>query len=154
MANDIAKADPLVFRDKNKVTQEDMYRQIGASPAKLPVEFAWLPVSGVAGAPSNAQARVADRYLHQEGFRLARWPEDFEPHGYDFPPMGRQAEDGTIRRGSDTALFVRSGEVARKWDAFKAAEQAEFEGRKASPELAGPGGHFARTDVETRTIKH
>ena len=153
-ANDIEKADALLFRDRNGTTKEDVYRQIGATPRPLPVEFAWLPISGVGGAPSNAQERVADRYKTQEGFRLAIWPDDFEPHGFDFPPLGRHAEDGTIRRGADTALFVRSGEVARKWDAFKAREQAEFEGRSASPSISGPEGYFGKEDSESRVITH
>lgn len=153
MANDIDKADALEFRSKNGITKEAMYAKIGASPRVLPVEFAWLPISGVAGAPSNAQERVSDRYRNQEGYRLARWPADFEPHGFDFPPLGRPAEDGTIRRGADTALYVRSGEVARKWEKFKFQEQAELEGRKAS--MAAPGAFAGNLeDSETITVKH
>ena len=153
-ANDIAKADDLEFRDKNGVSKEDMYRKIGATPRPLPVEFAWLPISGVAGGVSNAQERVNDRYRNQEGFRLAVWPDDFASHGFDFPPLGRHAEDGTIRRGSDTALYVRSGEVARKWDAFKIQEQARLEGRKTSSGAA-PGAFVGDLMAsETVTVKH
>ena len=154
MANDIAKADDLVFRDANGVTKEDMYRKIGATPRPLPVEYAWLPISGVAGGVSRAQERVSDRYRNQEGYRLAVWPDDFEVHGFDFPPLGRLAEDGTIRRGSDTALYVRSGEVARKWESFKIQEQAELEGRKTSSSAA-PGAYVGNLEAsETVTVKH
>lgn len=153
-ANDIARADPLRFRDANKMTQEDVYRKLGAQPQKLPVEYAWLPVSGAGGAPSQAQTRIMDRYTNQEGFRIARWPEDFEPYGFtEFPPLGRLAEDQSIRRGADTALFVRSGEVARKWEAFKIMEQAEAEGRKVNAGNA-PGAFYEKQASETITVKH
>lgn len=156
MANDISRADDLVFRSQNGQTKEDIYRQIGATPRVLDVEFAWLPVSAAGGAPSTAQARVMDRYQHQEGFRLAS-EEDLTSRGFGFPPLGRLAEDGTIRRGADVALFVRSGEVARKWDAFKAREQAELEGR--TPRSMSAGGYTVEAfggeeDRETITVKH
>ena len=158
MANDIAKADDLWFREKNNgLTKEDVYRQIGAKPQKLPVEFAWLPISGTAGAPSSHQARVLDRYVNAEGFRLAT-DEDLERHGYGFPPAGRVAEDGTIRRGSDTALYVRSGEVARMWEQFKFEEQAKLSDPIETESTAGAystemtsGEEF---DKETVTVKH
>lgn len=157
MANDIEKADALIFRDRNGVTKEALYQQIGATPRVLDVEFAWLPISGIAGAMiSQHQAVVLDRYRHQEGFRLAR-EEDLTSRGFGLPPLGRVAEDGTIRRGADTALFMRSGEVARKWNAFKAAEQAEREGRTLT-HVSGAGyeaeawsGEEAR---ETVYVKH
>jgi len=160
MANDIAKADDLDFRYKNNQTKEDLYRQIGAFPQALDVEFAWLPVSAAGGAPSQTQARVLDRYQHQEGFRLAT-REDLEaqPWFRGMPPLGREAEDGTIRRGADTALFVRSGEVARKWEAYKFAEQAELEGRELSHIVAAEAGleteaWASEEDRETVTVKH
>ena len=153
-ANDIEKADALTFRSLNGRTKEDLYRQIGATPQALPVEFAWLPISGVAGGPSHAQDRVMDRYRNQEGFRLAVWPEDFEPHGYDFPPMGRHAEDGTIRRGADTALFVRSGEVARMWETHRLREQAEFEGRDTSSSNAPDAFAGKLMGRETVNVTH
>lgn len=156
MANDIARADDLYFRSQNGRTKEDVYRQIGATPKELDVEFAWLPVSAAGGAPSNVQARVLDRYQHQEGFRLAT-EEDLTSRGFGFPPLGRLAEDGTIRRGADVALFVRSGVVARKWDAFKQREQAELEGRV--PTSLSAGGYSAEAfgseeERETITVKH
>lgn len=138
MANDIARADDLVFRSTNGRTKEDVYRQIGATPQELDVEFAWLPVSAAGGAPSQVQARALDRYKNQEGFRLA-CEEDLTSRGFGFPPLGRLAEDGTIRRGADVALFVRSGEVARKWEAYKIREQAELEGSKRITSVSGAG---------------
>lgn len=127
-ANDIAKADDLVFRDRNKGrTKEDLYHQIGASPQPLPVEFAWLQVSGPRGLESPTAMRHLDHYEHAEGFRLAT-RADLENHGFGFPPAAREAEDGTIRRGPDVALYVRSGEVARMWEAAKFADQAHFAG--------------------------
>jgi len=141
-ANDIAKADPLIFRDRNGITQEDAYALVGAQPQELEVEFMWLPVSGAAGAPSDAQARALDRYENQEGFRLCT--VEFlksQPWFQGMPPLGRVAEDGTIRRGPDVALFWRPGEVARAWEAFKIAESRELQG--APPE-----------EVETVTLTH
>lgn len=155
-ANDIATSDALDFRAKNGITQEDAYRLVGATPRKLEVEFQWLPISGVAGGRvSDAQARVLDRYQNQEGFRLAT-REDLSSRGFEMPPMGRVAEDGTIRRGADVALYVRSGEVARKWEAYKIAEQAALEGRylqtpEMSPEAGGTGSLM---ETESITVTH
>lgn len=155
-ANDIAKADDLDFRYKNGFTKEEAYRRIGATPRPLEVEFAWLPISSAGGAPSQLQARALDSWKNQEGFRIAT-EEDLTSRGFGFPPLGRTAEDGTIRRGADTALFVRSGEVARKWEAFKMAEQAELEGQSLPAFTAN--GYVAETEggleaSETVTVKH
>lgn len=155
-ANDIDKADALTFRSRNGITKEDAYRLIGATPRKLEVEFAWLPISGLAGARmSDAQARALDSYENQEGFRLAT-EEDLRRYGFGFPPLGRRAEDGTIRRGADTALYVRSGEVARKWEAFKIAEQAALEGRYLEASSVHPEAQASGRleDTETVTVTH
>lgn len=157
-ANDIDQADDLWFREQNNgLTKEDVYKQIGAQPQELPVEFAWLPISGTAGAPSANQARVLDRYVNAEGFRLAT-DEDLTRHGYGFPPSARVAEDGTIRRGSDTALYVRSGEVARMWERFKFEEQAKLSD-PVETEFSSGGYAVEATsgeefDKETVTVKH
>jgi hypothetical protein len=153
-ANDIAKSDPLVFRDRNSITQEEAYRQIGADPQELDVEFQWLPISGAGGGPSDAQVRVLDRYTTQEGFRIAT-REDLErqPWFKGMPPLGRVAEDGSIRRGADVALFVRSGEVARNWEAFKHRQAREFEG-VPSPDSSAPEAWFEKGEVETVTVTH
>lgn len=156
MANDIAKADDLDFRYKNGFTKEEVYAKIGATPRVLDVEFAWLPVSAAGGAPSQLQSRALDRWKNQEGFRLAS-REDLESRGFGFPPLGREAEDGTILRGADTALFLRSGEVARKWEAFKMAEQAELEGTELTSVKGGAfvGEAFSAEEArETVTVKH
>lgn len=156
MANDIEKADDLIFRSKNGRTKEEVYRQIGATPRPLDVEFAWLPISAAGGAPSQLQARVLDRWQNSEGFRPAT-AEDLSSRGFGFPPLGRLAEDGTIRRGADTALYVRSGEVARKWDAFKARKQAELEGTTLDS-VSGGGliaeAWSAKEASETVTVRH
>lgn len=156
-ANDIEKADDLLFRDRNGMTKEDVYRLIGAKPQTLDVEFAWLPVSAAGGAPSQVQSRELDRYQNQEGFRLAT-EDDLSSRGFGFPPLGRLAEDGTIRRGADTALFVRSGEVARAWNAHRKAEQAALEG--TTIDAFSAGGYTAEAfgaveeDRETVHVKH
>ncbi len=156
-ANELAQADPLEFRNCNGITIEEAYRLVGASPQPLDVEFAWLPISGVAGAAmSNLQARVMDNYTNREGFRLAT-EEDLASRGFGFPPLGRLAEDGSIRRGADTALFVRSGEVARKWEAFKAEQQAALEGRELDSVSGGglSADAWSREEArETITVKH
>lgn len=156
MANDIARADPLEFRKANGMTQEDAYRLVGATPRELDIELQWLPISGAAGAPSDLQARVLDRAINQEGFRLAT-EDDLTSRGFGFPPLGRLAEDGTIRRGADVALYVRSGEVARKWESFKLAEQAAYEGRELET-VSASGGETTEAwsrleDRETITLK-
>lgn len=155
-ANDIDKADDLEFRKANGITKEEAYRLVGATPRKLSVEFKWLPISGVAGGElSPIQARVMDRYVNQEGFRLATI-EDLTSNDFGFPPLGRTAEDGTIRRGADVALYVRSGEVARKWEAFKIAEQAALEGRSLRELDVDPeaGAYGRLEDSETVYVKH
>jgi hypothetical protein len=138
------------------VTKEALYKQIGAQPSELPVEFAWLRVSGPGGGDSPGALRELDHYKNAEGFRLAT-PEDLKRHGYGFPPAARAAEDGTIRRGPDSALFVRSGEVARMWEAFKAKKQADFEGSK--PVEFSAGAYSSEVfeedeEHETLTVKH
>jgi hypothetical protein len=155
-ANDIAKADDLIFRERNAGrTKEHFYKQIGASPQPLPVEFMWLRVSGPRGLESPSAMRDLDRYEHAEGFRLAS-RADLENHGYGFPPAAREAEDGTIRRGPDVALYVRSGEVARMWEAAKIADQAELAG---APAAFNAGAYSAEAfdaaeKRETITVKH
>lgn len=155
MANDIDKADALEFRHKNGMTKEDAFRLVGATPRPLDVEFAWLPVSGAAGgALSDNQARALDRYSNQEGYRLAT-EADLDARGFGFPPMGRRAEDGTIRRGADVALYVRSGEVARKWEDFKIRDQAALEGRLASPDMSPEAQAYGGLlETESITITH
>ena len=104
---------------------------------------------------TQAQTRVLDRYTNQEGFRLAT-EDDLTSRGFGFPPLGRRAEDGTIRRGPDVALYVRSGEVAEMWESFKKEEQANLEGRslKELEMSAEAGGFGALEDSETITVKH
>lgn len=156
-ANDLDRADDLTFRDRNNgLTKEKLFRQIGATPQALPVEFQWLPVNGVSGGVSAHVDRVLDGYKNQQGFRVAT-EADLSEHGYGFPPSARRAEDGTIRRGSDTALFVRSREVADMWDAFKVETQRDFEGD--TTRTATSGGYeteveFAEQGRESVTVKH
>lgn len=130
-ANDVAAADELTFRNHQQrfgltgkiKKQEDVYRLIGAHPQELPVEFKWLPISGpTGGALSPTAANQLDRYTNKEGFSLVKVDLD-DPatdfsnqfYGYGFPVTGRVEGDGSIRRGPDVALYVRSGEVARMW---------------------------------------
>ena len=146
-ANDIARADALEFREKNLGrTQEDLFKEIGANPRKLDVEFQWLRIIGPSGVGSPNARRELDHYTNQEGFRLAT-EEDLTSRGFDFPPQAWRSEDGTIRRGSDVALYVRSGEVARMWERFRAEEAAQREGNSIPQELAA-GGYRASTFEE------
>ncbi|GAG25388.1 unnamed protein product, partial [marine sediment metagenome] len=66
-ANDIAKADDLLFREAHTgaaviKTKEDAYKVIGAPPQELPVEFKWLRVNGPGGAHSATAAVEIDGY--------------------------------------------------------------------------------------------
>lgn len=150
-ANDVAKSDPLVFRNQTGMTHEDMFKKIGAKPQELPVEFKWLRISGPGGADSHSAMRTLDTAKNKEGFRLAS-EEDLERYGYSFPPAGRKAEDGTIRRGADTALFIRSGEVARMWERYIVEEAARLEGASV-PATLTEGGYSAETFVEEEREK-
>jgi hypothetical protein len=152
-ANDIAKADDLTFREQNMGrTKEDLYKQIGAAPRKLKYEFAWLPVSGAAGgAISQAASQQLDWYMTREGFRLASL-EEVQAEGFRIGPSAHVAADGTIRRGPDVALYLRSGEVARKWERYRAEKAAQAEGAKL-PERFEDGDFATETFVaeEERT---
>jgi len=166
-ANDISQADALIFRSKNDGrTQEDLYRQIGASPATLPIDLQWLPISGPDGGTSSHVMRQMDQYVNQQGFRPVRWEASAEgkasipvldKYGYSIVGPCRYAEDGTIRRGPDVALYWRDGEVARKWEAHKLREQDALS--NARPEGYGSGEYAAPGIVEAErhesvTVKH
>lgn len=149
-ANDIDKADPLIFREQNLgKTKEDLYRQIGAQPQVLPVEFKWLRISGPGGGDSHNALRELDGYKTKEGFSIVT--EDvLKRFGYGFPPAGRRAEDGSIRRGPDVALYMREGEVAQNWEKFYADETARMEGAGMAQTL-----HAGKYDTETfETVEH
>lgn len=152
-ANDIAKADDLYFREQNGMTKEDAYKLIGAHPKPLEVEFRWLPVSGPSGARNPNAERTLDYYQSYEGFRVAT-VEDLESRGYKLPPAARVEADGTIRRGYDVALFVRSGEVARLWERYKAEETAKREGSHL-PTTFSEGAYATETtyeEIERKTV--
>lgn len=151
-ANDIDKADDLLFREQNNYTKEEAFEIVGAEPQPLPVEFQWLRVSGPGGADSSTAAREIDNKKNQEGFRLAT-SEDLERHGYGFPPTAREAEDGSIRRGPDVALFIRSGEVARMWKRHKAEEAARAEGAQLPESFTADGGYSSPTFSEEEREK-
>lgn len=161
-ANDISRADDLYFRSVNEGrTKEDLYKQIGASPRELPIELAWLPEPDT---PSSHQRRQLDHYTTQQGFRLVKGevtedgpalPSHIRAYGYRFPDQARLAEDGTIRRGSDVALYWRDGEVARMWEAYKAEVQADFEGSRDPKTFEASTPFYDEEDeVETVTVKH
>lgn len=161
-ANDIAPADALYFREANAGrTKEDIYKQIGAAPRELPVELAWLPAPDTG---SSAQRRQLDQYTMQQGFRLVKGetvdgapalPRHLRDLGYGFLGTWRLAEDGSVRRGPDTALYWRSGEVAQMWKADKAEKQAAFEGSRDPKTFdASTSFYNERDQVETVTVKH
>ena len=139
-ANDIARADDLEFRKAHEAnpyikTKEDAYKSIGAAPRTLEVEFKWLPVSGVAGSNLPYALRGQSDQYRQQGFQpvlldLSKNAEvafgELFP-GYGFPPTAHVEADGTIRRGPDVALYVRSGEVARRWAQYELDEAARRE---------------------------
>lgn len=148
-ANDVDQVDDLDFRNamrdnaKGITSKEDVYALIGAKPQELPVEFAWLPISDPAGRNSQDIDRRLDEYTNRRGFRLAT-REDLERHGYGTTRTMHEAEDGSIRRGPDTALYVRSREVARKWKRWKRKEALEQDGAPL-PEQFRNSGHVAPT---------
>lgn len=121
-ANDLAKADDLIFRDQNNgKTKEHFYNIVGATPGELPVDFKWLRVTSPTGTRSGTVTQQLSWYQDKEGFRPATM-EDLEKYGYKLPPTAHVSEDNLIRRGSDVALYIRSGEVARMWDEFREEE--------------------------------
>jgi hypothetical protein len=141
-ANDLDMADDLTFRDIHGKTKDEMWRLIGAKPRKLNFQFAWLPVSGVAGGISQAAAIQLDHYQTREGFQLAN-EADLSSRGCKLPPTAHIAADGTIRRGADVALYIRSGEVARKWERYRAEQAARAEGKL--PDMLRTGDDEAET---------
>ncbi len=162
-ANDIAKADSLIFREQNLgKTKEDLYRQIGAQPQELPVEFKWLRISGPGGGESHNALRELDGYITQEGFTMVQNTafdpgEVFANLGYGFPSTGRKGEDGSIRWGPDVALFVRDGKVARNWEKFYADETSRMEGA-GMPQNLRAGKYdtetFESAERETTLLTH
>jgi hypothetical protein len=160
-ANDISKADDLKFREAHSgaaviKTKEDAYKVIGAAPAQLPVEFKWLRVNGPGGAHSASALAEVDMYTTDQGFILCtkdRFMALAEAYGYEFNHSAwRVAEDGSITRGYDVALFYRSGEVARMWDRHMAEEAARIEGGEFTRELRA-GGETAETFAEESVQK-
>lgn len=142
MANDIAKADPLLFREAHRTskgakTQEELYREIGAEPGPLPVELTWLRVSSPSGGNSySADVKMAEA-TQQHGFRKAT-VDDLKLYGFGFPPAAHKEPDGTIRR-LDVALYIRHGEVARWWEKHMADEAANAERATRKTELVADG---------------
>lgn len=163
-ANDIAKADDLTFREAHKgskviKTKEDVYKILGAKPQELPVEFKWLRINGPGGAYSSSAAAEIDAYTADQGFVLCtkeRFDALASAYGYKFNNAAwRVAEDGTIRRGYDVALYYRSGEVARMWGKHLAERAASAEGNTLSPEFRVDGESvetFSETEVEENVI--
>jgi len=164
MANDIAKADDLEFREAHREavnisTKEDVYKQIGAKPQELPVEFKWLRINGPGGANSPTANAEVDMYTSDQGFVLCtkdRFDALNEAYGYEFNHAAWSvSEDGTIRRGYDVALFYRSGEVARMWDKFLADEAAMAEGASLPSTFGSSKAEtFKEEEVEEITISH
>lgn len=134
-ANDIAKADDLLFREQHKnalrpngkqgLTKDDVFRQLGTGPRVLDHEFRWLRVSG----PNMSRTYSADAQLsyavNDQGFRLAT-EDDLKSRGYGMPPAAHLDGEGKIRR-LDVALYIRSGEVARKWERYEVEKAAKRE---------------------------
>lgn len=155
-ANDIAATDDHIWyqqhlasgedgRPQDGQTKEDVYKQIGRHPAPLPVEFMWLRTQDAAGLHSAQIAKDLMEYDRRR-YRVAVWPNDFEPHGYGFPPAGHKEADGTIRR-DDVTLYVVDGRAAR---AFKKAQQ-DYTQQLENPKGSG-GNEVFENKRETVTV--
>lgn len=170
-ANDISKADDLEFREAHREnvggirTKEDAYKAIGAAPRKLRYEFKWLVVSGPSGgAIPYALRGQMDKY-RQQGFEPVTIDAGKDPEvafrevfpECGFPPNAHVEADGTIRRGYDLALYVRNGEVARRWEAYEAEQVAKRENAYRTPRIVAKDGESAEAILEetseTRTIR-
>ena len=158
-ANDLNKADDLAFREAhNGLTKEHFFKLVGSGPRALKLDFMWLPCSGVAGgAISPNGARQLDYYTSREGF-IPATQELLDAEGIKLPPTATVSADGLIRRGFDVALYVRSGEVARKWERYKAEMALAAEGAKLPEEFA-EGGYAVptfreREEKQTVHIRH
>lgn len=127
-ANDIAASDELKFLNAHAGTRtkrkEDIYKLIGTGPQQLDVQFSWQRVVSPNGGNSYS-ASVQLMNAAQEGWRLATI-EDLQNRGFGLPPTAHR--DGEMIRRLDTALYIRDGEVARKWERFRAEEAARAEG--------------------------
>lgn len=159
-ANDLAGVDEFDFQHAQRKNatgsgafrnKEQVYGMIGAHPQELPVNFAWLPISNPGGGGlSPSQARLLDHYTSREGFRLVTvktQAEFTDTFGYGFPPTARLEADGSIRRGVDLALYVRPGEVARKWERHRAQLAADAE-QSALPDRLSAGAEATETVVK------
>lgn len=128
-ANDIAASDDLKFLNAHAGTRtkrkEDVYKLIGTGPQELDCQLSWQRVASPSGSHSYSAA-VQLMNAEQEGWRAATL-DDLKNRGFGMPPTAHVAADGTIRR-LDTALHIRDGEVARKWERFRAEEAARAEG--------------------------
>jgi len=161
-ANDIAKADALEFRKAHETakvikTQEDAYKVIGAGPAELPVDFKWLRISGPGGADSPSANAEIDMYVSQGFLPCTKEIFDImvENYGYKFNhALWRVAEDGTIRRGYDVALYYRSGDVARKWEQHSVAEAIERDTNPSLPSNFQGDTSWKEEEVEEILITH
>lgn len=167
-ANDLDKSNDLDFRNAhatatNVKSKVDVFRMLGASPAELPVDFAWLRVNGPGGAHSASAAAEIDAYTADKGFIMCTKPrfDALSAHyGYRFnEATWRVAEDNSIRRGYDVALFYRPGEVARVWDKQLTDDAARVEGKfpetlTSARESSGPAETFVEREVEEVMITH
>lgn len=165
-ANDIDRADDLEFRNAHKDSKdikrkEDVYAKIGSKPSQLPVEFAWLRVNGPGGANSPTANAEVDSYMADQGFipcTKDRFDALCAEYGYSFNSAAwRVAEDGTIRRGYDVALFYRRGDVAEMWNKALADEAARREGASFPHELSADKATaetYREEEVEEIVISH
>lgn len=117
MANDIAKGH-LPEHEKRRY-----YERFGTGPKALPMDLAWVRVSGVDGNRSyNADISAAD--WRRKGYRPATL-DDLKKQGWEVPPTAHVEADGTIRR-EDVALWIVDGDRARALEAYQARVNAEF----------------------------
>lgn len=106
-ANEIAAADPLDWANKNKetgITKKKVYNTIGSQPREVPVRFQAIRVIGMNGTHNANVSRDMAEYTRW-GYRPAKYPEDFQPHGFGQPLGYTVQSDGTLRR-DDLQLFV------------------------------------------------
>jgi hypothetical protein len=140
-ANAIAEVDDLLWRDAHPgQPKEYYYNQLGKNPQPLPVHFQAVRVAGMDGTHNANVTRDKAEY-DRWGYRPAKYPEDFTPHGFGQPVFYVVQADGTLRR-EDLQLFVVDARAARARELSIARRTAEMENPESKD---GEGTSFTGT---------